>query len=129
MKTDKKALGEKGRKLFEEVSEDLRKNPPIGKLIQNTVPDSKKVLQLYWNDQIVVRLPYDLRTPLEAKLADAHWLAGWTVYVNNRGTLAHAVHREGDFHIRFPLAPNVKTCAPAFVERLMRRKMEKFLVL
>lgn len=76
-----------------------------------------------------VVLGYDLRTSLEGKFLDAHKYAKWTIYVNNAGTLIHVVHRDGDFHIRFPIRPGVKGCSERFIEALMYRKMEGRFVL
>lgn len=106
----KKKLLKRNQELFELISKDVIK-------------------QEIQAGSFHVRRNYDLRTALEDKILDTHKFAKWTLFVNNAGTLIHALCKGGDFNVRFPLRPGVKDASNQFIERLMFEKMHDRFVL
>ncbi len=79
--------------------------------------------------RLAVVFPYDLRASLDTKLDDSLEFGGWVAFVNNAGTLVHVVHPEETWLIRIRFHYALKHCSKNYIERTVRERLERRLIL
>lgn len=78
---------------------------------------------------VFVRRDYDLRQPLEVKLADVHKLAACTVLLNRRHNLAHVFWAgEQEAWLRLPVPKGVlKGTSDHWVDSWFKKRLGRWL--